>query len=56
MSIRPTGGGVNVALRYITRAGDRHEVRARIYRALVELLHKKKIPDPNAALSPQTTH
>jgi len=55
MSIRPTGGGVNVALRYITRAGDRHEVRARIYRALVELLHKKKIPDPNAALSPQTT-
>jgi small-conductance mechanosensitive channel len=45
MSIRPTGGGVNVALRYITRAGDRHEVRSRIYRALVDLLHKKKIPE-----------
>jgi small-conductance mechanosensitive channel len=55
MNIRPTGGGVQVALRYITRAGDRHEVRARIYRALVELLHKKKIPDANAALSPQPT-
>ncbi len=50
MSIRPTGGGVNVVLRYITRAGDRHEVRSRIYRALVDLLHKKKIPETNASV------
>jgi small-conductance mechanosensitive channel len=50
MSIRPTGGGVNVALRYITHAGDRHEVRARIYRALVDLLHKKKIPEVNSSV------
>ncbi len=50
MSIRPTGGAVNVVLRYITRAGDRHEVRSRIYRALVDLLHKKKIPDANTSV------
>ncbi len=50
MSIRPTGGGVNVVLRYITRASDRHEVRSRIYRALVDLLHKKKIPETNASV------
>ncbi len=50
MSIRPTGGGVNVVVRYITRAGDRHEVRSRIYRALVDLLHKKKIPDANTSV------
>lgn len=50
MSIRPTGGGVNVVLRYITRAGDRHEVRSRIYRALVDLLHKKKIPEVNTSV------
>ncbi len=50
MSIRPTGGGVNVVLRYITRANERSEVRARIYRALVELLHKKKIPEVNSSV------
>lgn len=50
MSIRPTGGGVNVVVRYITRAGDRHEVRSRIYRALVDLLHKKKIPEVNTSV------
>ena len=56
MSIRPTGGGVNVVLRYITRAGDRNEVRSRMYRALVDLLHKKKVPEANTAVlaSPPT--
>jgi small-conductance mechanosensitive channel len=56
MSIRPTGGGVNVVLRYITRANERSEVRARIYRALVDLLHKKRIPDVNTSVlaSPPT--
>ena len=56
MSIRPTGGGVNVVLRYITRANERSEVRARIYRALVDLLHKKRIPEVNSSVlaSPPT--
>ncbi len=56
MSIRPTGGGVNVVLRYITRANERSEVRARIYRALVDLLHKKRIPEANTSVlaSPPT--
>jgi hypothetical protein len=30
-----------VALRYITRAGERYETRTRLYRAIVELLHTK---------------
>jgi small-conductance mechanosensitive channel len=50
MSIRPTGGGVNVVLRYITRANERSEVRARIYRALVDLLHKKRVPEANTSV------
>ncbi|HEV3483544.1 MAG TPA: mechanosensitive ion channel domain-containing protein, partial [Candidatus Acidoferrales bacterium] len=56
MSIRPTGSGVNVVLRYITRANERSEVRARIYRALVDLLHKKTIPEVNTSVpaSPPT--
>jgi small-conductance mechanosensitive channel len=44
MSVRPTGGGVLVTVRYLTRAQERHEVRARLYRAVVELLHRKKVP------------
>lgn len=43
LTVRPTALGVNVVLRYITRANERHETRARLYRAIVELLHKKKI-------------
>jgi small-conductance mechanosensitive channel len=44
LSVRPTISGVNLVLRYITRAGERTAVRARLYRAVVELLHKKKVP------------
>ena len=41
LSVRPSGGGVTVLLRYITRANERFEVRARLYRAIVELLHRR---------------
>jgi len=51
MSVRPTAMGVNVVVRYITRANERHEVRARLYRAIVELLHSKKIPESAASIS-----
>jgi len=42
MSIRPAGSGVTVAVRYITRATERYDVRAKIYREIVELLHNKR--------------
>jgi len=48
ISVRPTSNGVNVVLRYLTRANERHELRARLYRAIVELLHGKKIPESAA--------
>ena len=52
-SIRPSGTGVTVAVRYITRANERYEVRAKIYRAIVELLHNKPEPEPaSSAPSP----
>ncbi|HEV2618098.1 MAG TPA: mechanosensitive ion channel domain-containing protein [Candidatus Acidoferrales bacterium] len=44
INLRPKDGGVSVAVRYITRANDRHELRARLYRSVLELLHRKKIP------------
>lgn len=39
MRIRPGNLGVNVLVRYITRVQERQEVRARLYRQVVELLH-----------------
>ena len=42
LSVRPTISGVNVVLRYITRASERYDTRARLYGALVDLLRKRR--------------
>jgi small-conductance mechanosensitive channel len=45
-SVRPTTLGVNVIVRYITRAQERHEVRSRLFRQIVELLRNDHVaPD-----------
>jgi small-conductance mechanosensitive channel len=41
--VRPTQLGVNVVVRYITRAHKRHEVRSRLFHGVVELLRSKHI-------------
>jgi small-conductance mechanosensitive channel len=41
--VRPTTLGVNVIVRYITRAHERHEVRSRLFHCVVELLRSKHI-------------
>jgi small-conductance mechanosensitive channel len=38
LSIRPAVGGVEVALRYVTRASERFNVRAKLYKSAVEIL------------------
>ncbi|MGH9731370.1 MAG: mechanosensitive ion channel domain-containing protein [Candidatus Acidiferrales bacterium] len=53
MNLRPKNGGVSVAIRYITRANERHELRARLYRSVLELLHSKKIPEATESFSSQ---
>ena len=45
LSVRPSSSGISVRLRYITRANERFEVRTRLYRAIVEMLQKKRIPE-----------
>lgn len=56
LSVRPTASGVTVLLRYITRANVRHETRAKLYRAIVDLLHGKNFPESAiAALNPKST-
>jgi len=42
LSIRPTVAGISVVVRYITRANERYEVRARLYAAIVEVLQKRR--------------
>jgi small-conductance mechanosensitive channel len=38
----PTGSGIEVVVRYITRAHERHEARGRLYQAILELMHGKR--------------
>jgi small-conductance mechanosensitive channel len=41
INVRPSGSGVEVRVRYITRAYERHETRKRLYEAVVALLRGK---------------
>jgi small-conductance mechanosensitive channel len=43
INVKPTNMGVNITVRYITRAHERFEMRSRVYRAIVELLHNKHV-------------
>jgi len=49
VSLRPTGSGIDVHVRYITRAGERHAMKTRLYQALVELLHRRDNASPAAS-------
>ena len=42
INLRPTAGGVEVHVRYITRAQERQATRAHLYEAIVDLLHGKE--------------
>jgi len=44
LSIRPAVGGVEVAVRYVTRASDRFNVRARLYKSAVDILGQSAQP------------
>jgi small-conductance mechanosensitive channel len=55
ISLRPTTSGIEVHVRYITRAGERYAMRTRMYQALVELLHSRP-EDQSAAASAPAAH
>jgi len=52
MNLRPSDGGVSVAVRYITRANERYEFRSRVFRSVLELLHSKKKQQAAEKLAP----
>ena len=39
VDLRPSGSGLDVIARYITHAPQRHEVKSRLFEAIVDLLH-----------------
>lgn len=42
INVVPTAAGIEVKVRYITRAYERHEARKRLYEAVVEIMHGKR--------------
>jgi small-conductance mechanosensitive channel len=40
VEMRPAGSGIDLMVRYVTRAGDRFEMRNRLYQLVIDLLHK----------------
>src|SRR5712692_12002135 len=48
INLRPTTAGVEVHVRYITRARERFATRTRLYQALVGLLHHRHVEETEA--------
>lgn len=43
VNMRPAGSGVDILVRYVTRASDRLEVRNRLYERVIDVLHKPQV-------------
>jgi len=41
VDLRPAGSGIDIIVRYVTRASGRFEMRNKLYQAIIELLRKK---------------
>jgi small-conductance mechanosensitive channel len=52
INVKPVIGGVEIAVRYITSANERYQMRAKLYQAAVDLLGQKAVPPPAAPASP----
>jgi small-conductance mechanosensitive channel len=52
VSVRPANLGFEIAVRYVTRANERHQQRGKLYHDIVELLRRKNIPEPAASVAP----
>ncbi|HEV2132650.1 MAG TPA: mechanosensitive ion channel domain-containing protein [Terracidiphilus sp.] len=51
VNLRPSASGIDLQVRYVTRAPERSAIRARLYRRVIELLHAKPSPATTAAVS-----
>jgi len=46
INVKPVIGGVEIAVRYITRANERYQLRSRLYQAAMNLISKKEAQEP----------
>jgi small-conductance mechanosensitive channel len=44
INLRPTGSGVELQIRFVTRASERFDLRNRLFQHVVELLHEQSVP------------
>ncbi len=44
INVKPVIGGVEIAVRYVAKANERYQLRARLYQAAVDLLGTKNMP------------
>jgi len=51
INLKPTNLGVEISVRYITRAHQRYELRARLYREVVEMLRARSVPEVAARVT-----
>jgi small-conductance mechanosensitive channel len=49
VNLKPTSSGVEIHVRYITRAQQRYQTRTRLYKSLVDLLRHKGVTQPPEA-------
>ncbi len=49
VDMRPAASGVDIVVRYVTRAGDRFDMRNRLYQSVIDLLHKPDGPPSRSA-------
>jgi small-conductance mechanosensitive channel len=46
INLKPVAGGIEITVRYITRANERYQLRAKLYQAAVEMLGHKNVQAP----------
>jgi small-conductance mechanosensitive channel len=44
INIKPVVGGIEIAVRYVTRANERYQLRAKLYQSAVELMGQQTVP------------
>ena len=52
VDMRPAASGVDIVVRYVTRAGDRFDMRNRLYQSVIDLLHKPDGPPSSSTERP----
>jgi small-conductance mechanosensitive channel len=54
VDMRPAGSGIDIVVRYVIRAGDRFDMRNRLYQSVINLLHNPQAKaQPEAKAEPE---